>query len=260
MPLFGSAAPAAAPRFVPEDETQGWLAGALTAIARHLGPIADAPRWLADPPRGLVVPSDLDGLFDFVCALQEGVGQRDLEFTLAEAGQAMPPGFEAIGDPRGHLLHTFARGDEVALVVSPRLFKVKALLLASVARELGRLGLRQAGPAPEAIARLDAEAGAELAGIALGMGPWVAGGAYIFENACCGGGCGVNLREVRAGLSLPEACFALALDARRKGLSRWTATRGLEATQKAAVKASWAASERALPALAAGPTAAALGR
>ncbi len=70
----------------------------------------------------------------------------------------------------------------------------------------------------------------------------------------------MNLREVRAGLSLPEAGFAVALDARRKGLSRWTATRGLEATQKAAVKASWPSSERSLPALAAGTSAQALGR
>src|SRR5690606_28739241 len=102
-----------------------------------------------------------------------------------------------------------------------------------------------------ALAEVDPEAAAELAGVALGMGLWVAGGAYLFENACCGGGCGVDLRGVRAGLSLPEAAFALALDARRKGLSRWTGARGLDATQKAAFKACWGASGKAAPALAA---------
>ena len=35
----------------------------------------------------------------------------------------------------------------------------------------------------------------------------------MFENACCCGGCGINLRSVRAGLSLPEVSYALALDA-----------------------------------------------
>lgn len=262
MFLFGSSAAEAAPSFVPDEGAQGWIADALAAVARLLGPVAQEPRWLAEPPRGVAPPGDLDGLFDFICGVQSQVGQGDLEFTLAETVDGrpgVPAGFEAIGDPRGHLLHAFARGEELALVVSPRIFKVRPLLLASVARELGRLGLHRARAGQE-LARFDAEASAELAGIALGMGPWVVNGAYIFENSCCGGGCGVNLREVRAGLSLPEAGFAVALDARRKGLSRWTATRGLEATQKAAVKASWPSSERSLPALAAGTSAQALGR
>lgn len=262
MALFSSSAAAEGPRFVPEQEAQGWLTQALAAVTRHLGPIADSPRWLADPlPRGLSAPSDLDGLFDFICALQEGIGQGEIEFTLAELSPGrpgLPPGFEAIGDARGHLLHTFVRAEELVMVVAPNLFKVRPLLLASVGRELGRLGVRQAGRPEEALASVDAEVVAELAAIALGMGPWIANGAYIFENSCCGGGCGVNLREVRAGLSLPEACFATALDARRKGLSRWTATKGLEATQKAALKANWPASQVGMPALASARAGAAL--
>ncbi|MEZ4453175.1 MAG: hypothetical protein R3B09_27180 [Nannocystaceae bacterium] len=243
------------PRFLPEPETQEFLARALGAVTEALGAVARAPRWLgAEPPER---PGDLDSLFGFVCGLQEEIGQGDLEFTLLEIEPGkppVPPGFEPVGDPTGHLLHTFARGPELLLLVTPALFRVRTLLLGSVARELGRMGLwqrqREVEPAG-VLAEVDPESAAELAGIALGMGLWLANGAYIFENSCCGGGCGIDLRGIRAGLSLPEVSFALALDARRKGLSRWTGGRGLDATQKAAFKACWGASAKAAPALAA---------
>jgi hypothetical protein len=126
-------------------------------------------------------------------------------------------------------------------------------MLASIARELGRIGLDRAGafdgaelgPDPERL--LEWEADSELAAILLGMGIWVANGAYLFENACCGGGCGVDLRSVRAGLSLPEACYALALDSQRKGVRRWQVVRHLAATQKAATKKCWSHLGDALP-------------
>lgn len=254
MYLMGTSS--SAPRFVPDPETQGLLTDALAAVAALLGPIAQVPRWLSSPPPpSLGLPVDLDSLFGFVCGLQEEIGQGELEFTLLEMEPGkppVPPGYTPVGDPTGHLLHTFARGDELLLLVTPAIFRVRSILLGSVARELGRIGLRQAlaGAAPAGVlAEVDPEAAAELAGVALGMGLWVAGGAYVFENACCGGGCGVDLRGIRAGLSLPEAAFALALDARRKGLSRWSGARGLDSTQKAAFKACWGASGKAAPAL-----------
>ncbi|MCB9569502.1 MAG: hypothetical protein H6710_20190 [Myxococcales bacterium] len=240
--IFGSDAVSKSPQFVPDDRSRSWLAASLADIIQHLGEAAMAPRWLADPqPRGLPLANDLDSLFDLVCGLQAEIGQRDLEFTLLEmepGKPAVPPGFEPLGDPTGHLMHTFARGQELVLLASAGLFRVRELLMASIARELGRMGLWQAGPS-EVIASIDDEAAAELGGVALGMAPWLANGAYIFENACCGGGCGLNLREIKAGLSLPEICYALALDARRKGIGRWGAGKGLGATQKAAFKASW---------------------
>jgi hypothetical protein len=61
----------------------------------------------------------------------------------------------------------------------------------------------------------------------------------VYENACCGGGCGIDLKTLRAGLSMPEACFALAIDGHRKGLSRRVTGKALDSTQKAAFKRSW---------------------
>src|SRR5690606_30791449 len=142
-------------------------------------------------------PRDLDAMFDLVCAAQEHIGQGDVEITLATPGAGsapVPPGFKALGDPAGHLLHTFARGTELALVVMPQIFRAPTLLFGNLARELGRIGLWiQPSPSP-AVEQIDGEAAAELAAIALGLGVWVANGAYMFENACCGGGCGVDLR------------------------------------------------------------------
>lgn len=242
MLRFGEAA-AKAPQFVPDAESRAWLAESLAAIIDHLGAPARKLQWItATPPGRSGPPRDLDALFDLVCAAQEQIGQGDVEITLATpgAGDAMvPPGFVALGDPAGHLLHTFARGSELALVASPQVFRVPALLFGNLARELGRIGLWIQPETSPAVRAIDPEAAAELAAISLGLGPWVANGAYMFENACCGGGCGVNLRQVRAGLSLPEASYALALDAQRKGLSRRAAAKHLEATQAAAFKQCW---------------------
>jgi hypothetical protein len=82
----------------------------------------------------------------------------DLEFTLLDLrpGEPVPHGFSPLGDPTGHLLHTFARARELVLVVVPQLFKVPSLLLGNVARELGRLGLWQqptTPPSPSSTAR-----------------------------------------------------------------------------------------------------------
>lgn len=246
MFLFGSSAAAPAPNFVPDEDTRIGLAEAMQAVIAQLGPPAAAPRWLADA----TAPRDLDGLFDFLCSVQAQVGQDDLEFTLVDHRPNDPPpaGFVALGDPSGHLLRTYVRARELVLYVFPQVFKVPALLLGNVAREIGRLGLWQRTPSP-AVAGLDSEVAAELAGVALGMGTWIANGAYVFNNACCGGGCGVDLGSVRAALSLPQACFAVALDARRKLLSRRQAAKQLETTQTAAFKASWDACTPQLAAL-----------
>ena len=251
MLQFGAQA-AKAPDFVPEVKTRAWLAESMAAVIAHLGPAARRQQWITATPLKGAAPRDLDALFDLICAAQEHVGQGDLEFTIAEPlpGKApVPPGFEAIGDPTGHLMHTFARGKELALLVMPQIFRAPTLLLGCVARELGRMGLWAQGAPSEALARVDAEAAAELAAISLGLGVWVANGAYMFENACCGGGCGIDLRGVRAGLSLPEASYALALDAQRKGLSRRAAAKQLEATQEAAFKKCWDACGADVPAL-----------
>lgn len=239
MLQFGEDA-ARAPEFVPDPESRSWLAASLVAVIAHLGPPARKLQWIAESPlRRISPPRDLDALFDLVCAAQEHIGQGDVEITIAAPGAGdavVPPGFQVLGDPRGRLLHTFARGPELALVVTPQIFRAPALLLGSVARELGRIGLwiqPERSPAVEAI---DPEAAAELAAISLGLGVWVANGAYMFENACCGGGCGINLKGMRAGLSLPEASYALALDAKRKGLSRRAGAKQLEATQETAFK------------------------
>ena len=252
---------ATAPTFTPDEETRRWLAQSLQAVIAQLGAPALRPQWFTDTPaRGIKTPKDLDGLFDFICAAQEQVGQSDLEFTLIDLQPGQPPvphGFNPLGDAAGHLLHSFARAQEIVLVVAPQLFRVPSLLLGHVARELGRLGLWQQLTTP-AVAELDSEAAAELAGIALGMGIWVANGAYMFNNACCGGGCGIDLGSVRAALSMPEAVYALGLDAQRKGLGRRQAGKILESTQAAALKASWDACAPHIPALPAARTGAAL--
>jgi hypothetical protein len=243
--------------FLPSADARSWLAEGLGELALRLGahPSADArasastPRWLTVPP--VLKPADLDELFDHICAVQAEVGQRDVELALVEQTAPPPPGFaqafSPLGDPQGQLMHTFVRGDELAIVFSPTLFrvaaKVPALVHASVARELGRIAIHRVGG--PLVDRDDMEAEAELAAIVLGMGIWIANGAYVYENKCCGGGCGVDLRSVRAGLSMPEATFALALDGRRRGLAPKLATKHLESTQKAAFKAAAACVERA---------------
>ena len=260
MFLFGSSA-GQNPTFVPDEETRRWLAQGLQAVISQLGEPALRPQWLTETPaRGVKAPRDLDSLFDFICAAQEQVGQADVEFTLVDLQPGLPPapaGFAPIGDATGHLLHSFARAQELVLVVAPQLFRVPSLLLGHVARELGRLGLWHREQTP-AVAEMDSETAAELAGIALGMGTWIANGAYMFNNACCGGGCGIDLGSVRAALSMPEACYALGLDAQRKGLGRRHAARVLESTQAAALKQSWDACTPHIPALPAARTAGSL--
>ncbi len=232
--------------FLPDDDARAWLAEGLGELGSRLGEPASRPRVLGAPP--IEKPRDLDAVFELVCLVQAEVGQRDVDFALVEldhtrngggAEQQLPPGFAPLGDPSGQLMHTFARGDELALVVVPALLKVPALVHASIARELGRIAIHRAGGhavEPEAL-----EADAEIAAILLGMGVWVANGAYVYENACCGGGCGLDLKSMRTGLSMPEACFGLALDLQRKGIAPRHAAKHLESTQRAAFKksASW---------------------
>lgn len=246
MFLFGTSAARTAPEFLPDEESRSTIADALQAVIAQLGPPATAPRWLSDA----AAPRDLDGLFDFLCSVQTQVGQQDIEFTLLDfrPGEPVPGGFQPLGDPSGHLLRTYVRARELVLVVVPQVFKTPSLLLGNVAREIGRIGLWQQ-PTTPAVADLDSEVAAELAGVALGLGTWVANGAYMFNNACCGGGCGIDLGSVRAALTMPQACFAVALDARRKNLSRRQATRQLESTQSAAFKANWDPCTKQLAAL-----------
>ncbi len=261
MFLFGSSAGTAL-TFVPDDETRRWLADGLQAVIAQLGEPALRPQWLTDAPvKGLKAPRDLDSLFDFICAAQEQVGQAEVEFTLVDLQPDLPPvppGFAPIGDATGHLLHTFARGQELAMVVAPQLFRVPSLLLGHIARELGRIGLWNQPAQSPADLDLDSETAAELAAVALGMGTWVANGAYMYNNACCGGGCGIDLGSVRAALSMPEACYVLGLDAQRKGLGRRHAAKVLDSTQAAALKASWDACAPHIKALPAARTTASL--
>lgn len=243
---------ASAPEFIPNQDSRDWIADGIVELAGRLGAIARQPRLLTDASEigfgASKTPRDLDALFDMICAVQEVVGQSEVELTLLEvddrgAAPKLPDDYASLGDSSGKLLHTLRGPDEYLMLFTPAVFKVRELMLASVARELGRVALDRVGMEP----KLDAgpeglvewEADAEIAGILLGMGIWVANGSYMFENACCGGGCGVNLRSVRAGLSMPEACYALALDSQRKGIRRRQVVRHLAPTQKAATKKCW---------------------
>jgi hypothetical protein len=231
--------------FLPDDDARAWVAEGLHELAARLGEPARAPRLVLDA--AMAAPRDLDQLFEVMCAAQAEVGQADVEFTLLElqpgaAREQIPRDFVPLGDSDGQLLHTFARAQELVVVVVPKILRVPALVLASVARELGRIAIARAGG--HRVDAEDREADAELAGIALGLGVWIANGSYIYDNACCGGGCGVDLTSLSAGLSLPEACFALALDADRRGLSPKVVARNLDATQKSAFKRSAALVER----------------
>jgi hypothetical protein len=233
--------------FLPDEKARSWVATELATVASSLGPSAQVPRLLTDPPSSAEVPKDLDGLFDLTCEVQQAIGQEDVEFTLLELepGQPpVPPGFDPIGQAEGHMLHAFVRNDEYLLLFVPVVFRQAPLVLGGLARELGRIALHRAGQVPEDPEASELETHSELAAIALGMGVWIANGSYVFENACCGGGCGIDLKSLRAALSMPEACFALALDAQRKGLSRRAVARYLESTQKAAFKKNWSACKK----------------
>jgi len=225
--------------FLPDEEARAWVATELRMLVSKLGQHASESSWIAAPPKP--IPRDLDGLFELMCGVQSRIGQSDVEFALLEqppdAPPELPSGFVPLGDPSGHLMHTFAREEELVVIVAPAAFRLGTLTLASVARELGRIGLFRARVEPTD--EVDREASAELAAIALGLGVWIANGSYVFDNACCGGGCGIDLGSIRAGLSMPEACFALALDGHRRGFYRRTVIRYLGATQSAAAKRSW---------------------
>jgi hypothetical protein len=225
--------------FLPDEEARAWVAEGLQELVTRLGAPARAPRLVLEP--SIAKPRDLDDLFALVCSAQAEVGQSEIEFTLLELQSGatkdqIPRDFVPLGDPDGQLVHTFARGDELLLVVVPSVLKVPTLVLGSVARELGRIAIARHGG--HRVEPEDREADAELAAIAIGLGVWVANGAYIYDNKCCGGGCGIDLTSLSAGLSMPEACFALAIDAHRRGISPRVAARHLEATQKAALKQS----------------------
>jgi hypothetical protein len=199
-------------------------------------------------------PRDLDDLFELFCGVQEEIGQADVELALVElAPGEQPPGdYAALGDPAGQLMHTLVKDGEFTVVCVPTIFKLPELVYASVARELARIACFLAGG--HTVGPQDIEGDVELAAVGLGLGVWVANGAYIYENACCGGGCGIDLKSLRAGLSLPEACFALAIDSQRKGIARRVVARHLQPNQRAALKQSWSHVAKQ-PALMAAPAA-----
>lgn len=251
---------ASAPEFIPNQDSRDWIADGIVELAGRLGPFAQQPRVLTDASEigfgSSKTPRDLDALFDMICAVQEVVGQSEVELTLLEvdergAAPKLPDGYQSLGDSNGKLLHTLRGPDEYLVLFTPAVFKVRELMFASVAREVGRVALDRTGMQPELDAGPEAllewEADSELAAILLGMGIWIVNGSYMFENACCGGGCGVDLRSLRAGLSMPEACYALALDSQRKGLRRRHVVRHLAPTQKAATKKCWGHVGAAIP-------------
>ncbi len=224
--------------FVPDEDARRFVAQTYDRVAGALARAAQESFPAGDP---VEAPRDLDGLFELVCATQARIGQEDVEFALVEMpaeGPPVPPGYAPLGNPEGQLLHTFEKDGAYLMLLAPALLRVPQLALASAARELGRLALHHAGAETTSDPEL-VEAEAEIAATALGLGPWVANGAYIFENACCGGGCGLDLSGIRAGLSMPEACYALALFAHRRDLPRRKVARTLAPTQKAAFKASY---------------------
>lgn len=243
--------------FLPSDDARAWVADSLADHTSRLGAPARESRVITKT--AIDKPRDLDALFDLMCGVQAEIGQGDVEFSLVELDEEDPPsrhGYTALGDPTGQLMHTFAKKDDLVVVAVPAVFRVPEVALASVARELGRIAVYRAGG--HTVDPADFEGDTELAAIAIGLGPWVANGAYIFESGCCGGGCGIDLKSLRTGLSMPEACFGLAVDSQRKGISRRAVAKHLEPNQRAAFKRSWGYVKKQ-PALSAAPTMAALG-
>ncbi|MCA9707192.1 MAG: hypothetical protein KDK70_15170 [Myxococcales bacterium] len=243
--------------FLPDESARAWVADGLRDHVTRLGEPARRARMITKT--AIDEPRDLDDLFELMCGVQAEVGQAEVEFSLVEMDPDDPPskhGFDPLGDPAGQLMHTFAKRSELVVVVVPAIFRVAEVVLASTARELGRIAVHRAGG--HQVEPTDFEGDAELAAIALGLGAWVANGAYVYENACCGGGCGLDLSSLRAGLSMPEACFGLAVDSQRKGITRRVVAKFLGPTQRAALKRSWGW-VKGQPALTAAPEVAALG-
>ncbi|MGB1700973.1 MAG: hypothetical protein ACPHRO_13525, partial [Nannocystaceae bacterium] len=236
MFAFGDPQASASPNFLPEEAAQGWIHAALGRVRERLGPTATTSK-LITAPSVLDAPRDLDSLFDLICELQAQVGQEELEFTLLAHDQReeLNPDFKPLGDPTGQLMHSFfnAKSDTYLTLFSDAAFRVLPVLYASVARELGRFALHHSGGAlfsTEDEYEHDPESESEIAAISMGLGIWIANGAVMFENGCCGGGCGVDLRSLRAGLSVPEVGHALAADARGRGLGKWYGDIGMALT------------------------------
>lgn len=240
---LGSEVARTSPDFVPAPDATRWLADILSSLAARLGAPAMAPRVITEVPANAA--RDFDSLFDLVCGAQAVVGQGDVEFTLVESppngAPEIPPGYALLGDASGQMMTTLHReaDDEYAVLYNAAMFKAPELVLASVARELGRVAIHRAGGPDTTLDASDQEAEVELAAVTIGMGVWVANGAYMFENGCCGGGCGLDLKSVRAALSMPEAVWATAFDAKRRGINRRAVAKNLAPTQKAAFKKSW---------------------
>lgn len=264
--LFAGSAGGTSVDFVPDEDSRGFVEDLFSGLLPRLGEPATRPQLITGPERG-PLPGSLDDFFDLICGLQAQIGQEDVEFTLLEmeggTRPQLPQSFRPLGDPTGQLLHTFSDGDEYVMLFSPGIFRQSEIFFGSIARELGRLAIRIGGGhliEGEDVDPHELEAESEVAATALGMGVWVVNGSYVFENSCCGGGCGLDLRSLRTGLSMPEAAYALALDARRKGLGRWGVGRHLQPTQKAAFRKNWGAIGKDTPkALASAASAGALG-
>lgn len=244
------------PNFVPEADDQQYLLTEFAQVIQDTAPHSGPQRpWIMAPTR---VPPDLDGFFDMICQLQAQVGQGQLDLTVLPITDDMdeiPSDYQALANNQGQFMQTLFGRDEYVLCFSPALFKETKLLLASIARELGRIALHQhrvaipssMGNHPVPVGSSSAPLGstrAELAAFALGMGVFVTNGSYIFENGCCGGGCGLNLRSVKTGLSMPQAAFLLAVDTIRRGQKRRAIAKTLVPTQKAAFSDNFKTLER----------------
>lgn len=238
---------AASPDFIPDERSQGWLLRQFMSVIEATAPHSDPRRpWVHVPPS---VPQDLDGFFDFICALQAQIGQDALDLTvlpIQDGNEDIPSDYRALSSGQGQLMQTlFGRGEYV-LCFGTSLFKKTELLLASIARELGRIALHHSlahsKTALEPISSQDpaeaplGSARAELAAFALGTGLLITNGSYIFENGCCGGGCGINLKSLQTGLSMPEAAFIQAVDTIRRQEKPRAIAKHLAPNQKAAFK------------------------
>ena len=232
------------PEFVPPQDSRDWLVDVMQDIVNVLPHAATSGKWFHPPQQPIV---GLDPLFDLFCAVQAEIGQGEVDLTLVEADdstRSLPAGFRPLSDGAGLLFQTLTNDEKFVVLYSPLIFRKQPILLAHAAREIGRISLylaQKLQPTHRLWQELPehAHSYSELAAILNGLGVWVVNGSYVFENKCCGVGCGINLSGLKAGLSLPEACFALGLEAARRGVSRREMGRHLDATQKAAFSASY---------------------